>query len=85
MNRDGAVLCPAGFVLTDAAILRLQNAGVDMVFVDAPGDVGPGPEERLAALEDRFSGVKDPTLLKLKHVIHAHLSELIAAAGKTAT
>jgi hypothetical protein len=82
-NKDGAVLCPRGFVLTGAAILRLQNAGVDMLFVDSPGETGPSATKRLEALEERFSGVDDPVLLKLKQVIREYLSDMATADGET--
>ena len=80
-NKNGAVLCPAGFELTEAAISRLSHAGVGMVFIEEETDKALSPQERLAALEERFSGIADPFLLQLKLVIQEYFTELSASSS----
>jgi hypothetical protein len=78
-NPSGAVLCPQGFVLTAEVISRLASAGVESVCVSGGIDLGPTPEERIDALEQRFGGVTDPVLLEIKGVVEKCLAQLGAA------
>lgn len=73
-NAGGAVLCPPGFQLTEAAIERLKNAGVEAVIVENIEDKAPAVQERLKALEGRFEGVEDPIMLQLKATIANRLN-----------
>ena len=54
-NPGGAVLCPAGYTLTEAALDRMRNAGVETVMLEGEAE-GPSLEERLGALNRRFFG-----------------------------
>jgi len=68
-NKNGAVLCPIGYVLTEQAIQRLKNAGVITVYVEGH----PGPtidiDARLNDLESRFAGTDEPVLLEIKALL----------------
>ncbi len=75
-NNGGAVLCPVGFKLTESAIERLSNAGVESVIVDVNERQNEELEQRIAALEERFRGLDDPIMLQLKATIEQRLSFL---------
>jgi len=73
-NRSGAVLCPSGLRLTATLIERLKTAGVEAVVVEADDKSGPTPEERIAELNERFEGVHNPIMLRIKATIDNRLS-----------
>ena len=73
-NEGGAVLCPPGFTLTESAIARLRNAGVESVIVDQAIAPGPSAEDRIALLNARFRDVDDPILLQIKATIENRLN-----------
>ncbi|MFP4499873.1 MAG: hypothetical protein ACLFTT_02635 [Candidatus Hydrogenedentota bacterium] len=75
-NANGAVLCPLGYELTEKAIARLENAGVQAVIVESFEDKTPQFQARVAALEARFAGVDDPILLQLKATIANRLNSM---------
>jgi hypothetical protein len=81
-NSGGAILCPAGFTLTESAISRLRNAGIE--FASIEGDAGGGDDAatqaRLESLEKRFGGVSDPLLLELKDAVAARLHSIPPAS-----
>lgn len=73
-NSNGAVLCPPGFELTEGAIARLKQVGIDSVILEGEGDGGEEDyQARLEALEDRFRGVEDPLLLQIKAAVEKRL------------
>lgn len=72
-NKGGAVLCPPGFRLTDVAIERLKNAGVESVIVESYEDRERALQERVDALQERFRGIEDPLMLQLKAAIENRL------------
>jgi hypothetical protein len=76
-NAAGARLCPAGFKLTETAIERLRNAGVEAVVIEGTIKRGPSAADRLAALEERFHGIDDPVMLQLKATIENRLNAMI--------
>jgi hypothetical protein len=80
-NSGGAVLCPPGFKLTEAAIRSLQNAGIESVIVEEVPDPGPGIQERIDALHNRFEGIDDPIMLQLKATIENRLQFLRLEQG----
>ena len=73
-NAGGAVLCPAGFRLTEAVLERLRNGNIQSVLVEGGHRTGATPRERLIALEQRFAGVDDPILMQLKAAIEGRLN-----------
>ncbi len=62
----GALLCPAGYRLTEAAILRIRNSGIDSVVIEGATRRAQNIDERLDLLRQRFEGIDDPILLQLK-------------------
>jgi hypothetical protein len=68
-NASGAVLCPMGFKLTDSAITRFKNAGVDTVLVEDVKRQGFSLEDRMALLEARFQGIDDPVLVQIHAIV----------------
>jgi hypothetical protein len=77
-NVKGAVLCPAGFRLTEAAIDRLKRAGVETVYVESsPEEVRKAIEARLADLEARFARVEDPLLLEIRAAAERRLRYML--------
>jgi len=81
-NETGAVLCPPGFKLTDAAIERLKNAGVESVIVEGSDeDGGEAYRNRLDELRVRFEGIDDPIMLQLKAVIEKRLNFMALQTG----
>ena len=68
-NSGGAVLCPMGYVLTDVAIERLKNAGVGSVWIEGNATAGPDVEKLEAALNQRFAGLDDPILMRIKALL----------------
>lgn len=73
-NSGGAVLCPVGFKLTEKAIERLGNAGVDAVVVDVNEKLMANIDRRIEALQKRFEGVDDPIMLQLKATVEQRLN-----------
>lgn len=82
INQGGAVLCPPGFRLTEAAIERLRGAGVDSIVVEA-NDARPGAalQERIAQLKKRFQGIDDPVMLQLQATIEKRLKFQLMEQG----
>jgi hypothetical protein len=64
-----------GTVLTAAIIERLQNLGIDSVFVDGPEPAGTKPLKlALQELDQRFEGHEQNTwMMKLKAVVARQL------------
>ena len=75
-NAQGAVLCPHGFKLTEEAIARLKQAGVESVVIMGGLAKGPDVKERLQALDARFSHVDDVHLLEIKKVLEQYFQEI---------
>lgn len=78
-NREGAVLCPKGFRLDEAAIARIERAGIQAVIVEGgSAEYAPDYDNRLAALEARFAGIDDPVMVQLKATMERVLRSLAA-------
>ena len=75
-NASGAILCPEGYILTQQAIERMKNAGVEAVLVEMSLDNGPEIDARLEALEARFAHTDDAILLQLKAILEKQLNAL---------
>lgn len=74
---NGAVLCPPGFRLTQAAIERLREAGIDSVVLEGASCDNQWLMERLSELESRFRGIDDPILLQIKATIEKRLQFML--------
>ena len=75
-NDGGAVLCPVGFKLTETAIERLSNAGVDSVIVEVNEQQNEELKLRLDSLDDRFRDIDDPIMLQIKATVEQRLNFL---------
>lgn len=73
-NKGGAVLVPPGFKLTEPAIERLRNAGVEGVIVEETRSARPDLDLRIAGVAKRFEGIDDPIMLQLKATILRRLN-----------
>ncbi len=73
----GAVLCPAGFELTEAAIARLASAGTASVVVQGETEDTGELRKRIEALESRFQGIHDPILLQVKAAAEGRLKAFL--------
>lgn len=80
-NAEGAVLCPAGFILTDVVIARLEKSGIGTFFLEGGEDTGPTPEERIAKLETRFAEITQPALIHVKEVVKKYFAAASAERG----
>ena len=77
----GAVLCPAGFRLTETSVQRLANAGIESLLVE--GDSGDTSElqRRMEAVEARFRGIDDPIMMQIKATVEQRLKWLLLERG----
>lgn len=74
---EGVTLCPAGFRLTEGAIQRLKNAGIDSVSIEKSDDRREDVEARLAEMEQRFKHITDPVLLRIRELVERHFRSLL--------
>lgn len=86
INQGGAVLCPPGFRLTEAALARLKGAGVESLVIEV-NETNPGValQERIDLLGKRFQGVDDPLMLQLQATIEKRLKFLLMERSGTTT
>ena len=75
-NSSGAVLCPMGYTLTDIAIQRLKNAGVERVTIEGNPYNGPSIEFLSGRLDKRFQGIEDPHLLQIKGLMAKRIDDI---------
>jgi len=80
-NHGGAVLVPPGYKLTEQAIARLKNAGVDGVIVEERKHARPDMDGRIAAVSKRFEGIDDPIMLQLRATILKRLNMIKLECG----
>ena len=74
INKGGAVLCPPGFKLTEAAIDRLKGAGIESIVVEGvESNQSELLQARIDILEERFQGIDDPVMLQIKATIEQRL------------
>lgn len=67
---NGVVLVQSGTTLSGELLARLERLGVDAVAVEGTSADGPPLEEQLQALERRFAGHEQNTLMmQLKTVV----------------
>ena len=76
-NSSGMVLMAEGTELTEARITKIENMGVDSVYIDGPSRPARPREELLAALEDRFrkAGAGPPMVL-IKKAVREHIEAM---------
>jgi len=78
VDNQGRVLCGKGIEITAEMLKRFEELGVSYVTVEGTPVKLPWEktlEEELEALEARFQGVKEETLLQIKEIIKEMLLE----------
>ncbi|MCS7278952.1 MAG: hypothetical protein NZ530_02700 [Thermodesulfobacteriaceae bacterium] len=78
VDANGRVLCGKGIELTEEHIKRFYELGVNFVTVEGHPVNLPWEktlEEELQALNKRFEGIKDPTLLEIKKILEEFFKE----------
>lgn len=78
VDSQGRVLCGKGIEITAEMLKRFEELGVSYVTVEGTPVKLPWEktlEEELEALEARFQGVKEETLLQIKEIIKEMLLE----------
>jgi len=76
-NSSGMVLMAEGTELTEARISKIENMGVDSVYIDGPTRPARPKEELLAALEERFRKVGgNPRMALLKKAVREHIEAM---------
>ena len=76
-NTSGMVLMAAGTELTEARISKIENMGVDSVYIDGPSRPARPKEELLAALEERFRKVENsPPMAVIKKAVKEHIEAM---------
>lgn len=78
LDSQGRVLCGKGIEITEEMLKRFQDLGVSYITVEGTPVKLPWEkslDEELQALEDRFKGVEDETLLQIKEIIKELLFE----------
>ncbi len=70
----GMVLVRPGTVLTEKAIARLADLGIQSVCVEGPDDAARPLEEQLRELDERFEGHDgDRLMMQLKAIVAGQL------------
>lgn len=80
-NSGGAILCPPGLELTQVIIDRLEKAGIDNVAIDGGNASAETVQQRIDALQARFSDVTDPVMLELKNSMESRLRAMSPNSG----
>jgi len=76
-NASGMVLMAEGTELTEARISKIENMGIDSVYIDGPSRPARPKEELLAALEERFSKVgNSPPMALIKKAVKEHIEAM---------
>lgn len=76
-NSSGMVLMAEGTELTEARISKIENMGVDHVYVDGPSRPVQPKEDLLAALDERFRRVeRNPQMAALKKAVRDHIEAI---------
>jgi hypothetical protein len=77
MSQSGMVLLGEGTELTDKWLERMQDMGLDGIFIDAPAEQLLSKEEALAALDSRFKlVVNQPRMANIKSILKEHIEGL---------
>ncbi len=76
-NSSGMVLMAEGTELTEARISKIENMGVDSVYIDGPSRPARPKEELLLALEERFRKAGDnPQMAVIKKAVKEHIEAM---------
>ncbi len=76
-NTSGMVLMAEGTELTEARISKIENMGVDSVYIDGPSQPARPKEELLAALEERFRKAENsPPMAVIKKAVKEHIEAM---------
>ncbi|MBI4556050.1 MAG: hypothetical protein HY706_00575 [Candidatus Hydrogenedentes bacterium] len=73
-NAEGAILCPAGYRLTEGAIARLKAARIESIVLGVGDDRGLSLEQRVHELRERFQDVDDPIMIQIRATIERRLT-----------
>ena len=77
LNASGMVLMAEGTELTEARISKIENMGVDSVFIEGPTRPTKPKEELLASLDRRFAKVEEnPSMALIKKTVKEHIEAL---------
>ncbi|MDQ5987635.1 MAG: hypothetical protein CSYNP_03380 [Syntrophus sp. SKADARSKE-3] len=79
LMKGSMVVLGEGTVLTATWISRIEDMGVDQIFIDGPAEQPIPIEEALACLDERFRGVMDkPHMSDIKKLVKEHIVGLYA-------
>ena len=77
LNSSGMVLMAEGTELTEARISKIENMGVDSVFIDGPSRPLQPKEDLLGALEKRFAKTgTSPQMAMIKKAVREHIEAM---------
>ena len=77
LNSSGMVLIAEGPELTEARISKIENMGVDSVFIDGPSRPLQPKEDLLGALEKRFAKTgTSPQMAMIKKAVRDHIEAM---------
>jgi len=77
LNASGMVLIAEGTELTDARISKIENMGVESVYIDGPLKPAQPKEELLASLDRRFAKVEgNPNMALIKKAVKEHIEAM---------
>lgn len=76
-NSSGMVLMAEGTELTEARISKIENMGIDSVFIDGPSRPARPKEELLSELEARFRKAgNSPPMAAIKKAVREHIEAM---------
>jgi hypothetical protein len=76
-NSSGMVLMAEGAELTEARISKIENMGVDSVFIDGPSQPAQPKENLLDALDRRFAKMGgNPQMSMIKKAVREHIEAM---------
>jgi predicted metal-dependent phosphoesterase TrpH len=75
--QNGMVMLSEGTELTEKWIERIEDMGLDGIFIDAPAEQTLSREDALAQLDARFKLVANqPRMLNIKNILRKHIEGL---------
>jgi hypothetical protein len=79
LMKGNMVVLGEGTVLTATWISRIEDMGIEQIFIDGPAEQPIPIEEALARLDERFRGVMDkPLMSDIKKLVKEHIEGLYA-------